>query len=61
MKIIKARWTTTVNKLTIKCSRCNNEFEVRADRWKVECTLCGKVKSIEALGEDYRERHGVLP
>ncbi len=50
MKIVGARWGPTVNILKIMCS-CGQEFQHRADRWRVRCPECGQ--SVEP-----RQLHG---
>lgn len=54
-RIIDARWTKTVNMLTIRCGKCMSIFEHRADRWQVRCPECGKQAGLNKLRKEYRD------
>ena len=52
MEILDARWTPTVNMYKIRCG-LGHEFEHRADRWRVECPVCGLRDHMHRLRSRY--------
>jgi Zn finger protein HypA/HybF involved in hydrogenase expression len=56
MDIIDVRWDFKVNMLKIKCY-CGEEYEHRADRWKMQCPKCGKRADLFQAREEYARRN----
>jgi len=53
MKIVGARWTSSVNILTIRCD-CGSVIHHRADLWRVTCLKCGLTAHLTGLRDNIR-------
>lgn len=57
MKILTANWMPNVNWLTMLCD-CGEQFETRADRWRIVCPHCGRRSNMDDVRHEYLRLQG---
>lgn len=55
MRILTVFWSPRINKAIIECA-CGALFEVKLDRWRVQCPYCHKFQSIDWLRDCYVQK-----